>query len=128
MIENPVTCSPALPLLKCIEKMRSNKVDSLMVVDREAKLLGILKASQVRARHDQSLPVSQYMDTEFLKAHPEDTIVDVLGIVEENKASNIPIVDGNGTLCGLITKSSLVTTLSQQFLDNEEGGHTDGVH
>ena len=85
MIENPVTCSPALPLLKCIEKMRSNKVDSLMVVDREAKLLGILKASQVRARHDQSLPVSQYMDTEFLKAHPEDTIVDVLGIVEENK-------------------------------------------
>ena len=128
MIENPVTCSPALPLLKCIGKMRSNKVDSLMVVDREAKLLGILKASQVRARHDQSLPVSQYMDTEFLKAHPEDTIVDVLGIVEENKASNIPIVDGNGTLCGLITKSSLVTTLSQQFLDNEEGGHTDGVH
>ena len=128
MIENPVTCSPALPLLKCIEKMRSNKVDSLMVVDREAKLLGILKASQVRARHDQSLPVSQYMDTEFLKAHPEDTIVDVLGIVEENKASNIPIVDGNGTLCGLITKSSLVTTLSQLFLDNEEGGHTDGVH
>ena len=128
MIENPVTCSPALPLLKCIEKMRSNKVDSLMVVDREAKLLGILKASQVRARHDQSLPVSQYMDTEFLKAHPEYTIVDVLGIVEENKASNIPIVDGNGTLCGLITKSSLVTTLSQQFLDNEEGGHTDGVH
>lgn len=128
MIENPITCTPTLPLLKCLEKMRSSKVDSLMVVDRESKLLGILKASQIRARHDQSLPVSHYMDTEFLKAHPEDTIVDVLGIVEENKASNIPIVDGSGTLCGLITKSSLVTTLSQQFLDNEEGGHTDGVH
>lgn len=127
MIENPVCCSPTLPLLKCLEKMRSNKVDSLMVTDRDEKLLGILKASQVRARHDQSLPVSHYMKTEFLKTSPDDTIVQVLGVVEDNKVSNIPVVDEDGRLRGLITKSSLVTTLSQQFLDSEEGGSSNGV-
>lgn len=60
------------------------------------------------------------MNTEFLHAFPDDTIVDVLAIIDNNEVSSIPIIDQDRILCGLITKSSLVTTLSQQFLGTEE--------
>ena len=36
--------------------------------------------------------------------------------------SIVPILDEAETLCGLITKSSLMTTLSHQYLDTEKTG------
>ncbi|MEG2288464.1 MAG: ABC transporter ATP-binding protein [Clostridium sp.] len=120
MIEDPIKCSPSLSLLKCLEKMRSSKVDSLMVTDKSNHLLGIVKAKQIQVKSDRSIPVEEIMNTEFLHAFPDDTIVDVLAIVDNNEVSNIPIIDQDRILRGLITKSSLVTTLSQQFLDTEE--------
>ena len=47
---------------------------------------------------------------------------DALALVQEKNVSALPIVEENGKLCGLITRSSLMTTLSHQYLDNQEGG------
>ena len=43
-------------------------------------------------------------------------------VVQEQNISALPIVEDSGKLCGLITRSSLMTTLSHQYLDNQEGG------
>lgn len=121
MISMPVTCSPNLSLLRCLEKMRTSKVDSLMVVrPKTNELLGIIRAKDIRNAADRSIEVSNLMTVDFLSVGPEDNIVDVLKMVDENNVSNIPVVDSDKTLLGLITKSSLVMTLSRQFLDNEE--------
>lgn len=121
MISMPVTCPPSLSLLRCLEKMRTSKVDSLMVVrPKTNELLGIIRAKDIRNAADRSIEVSNLMTTGFLSVGPEDNIVDVLKMVDENNVSNIPVVDSDKTLLGLITKSSLVMTLSRQFLDNEE--------
>ncbi len=120
MIEEPITCYKNLSLLKCMEKMRSAKVDSLMVVDYDRHILGILAAKQIQNKTDRSAPVSTIMNHDFVKVSPEDTIVNILEIVKQNKIAQVPVVDERGVLKGLITKSSLVTTLSQQFLDTEE--------
>lgn len=121
MISMPVTCSPNLSLLRCLEKMRTSKVDSLMVVrPKTNELLGIIRAKDIRNTADRSIEVSNLMTVDFLSVGPEDNIVDVLKMVDENNVSNIPVVDSDKTLLGLITKSSLVMTLSRQFLDNEE--------
>ena len=60
------------------------------------------------------------MNNKFVTVKPEDTIIDILEIVKENKISQIPVVDNEGKLIGIITKSSLVTTLSGQFIDTDE--------
>jgi osmoprotectant transport system ATP-binding protein len=120
MINKPVTSLPDVPILKCLEKMRLNNVDSLMITDKKNTLLGILKAIQIKVETDMNLSAGKIMRTDFLRASPEDTIVDILTIVDKNNVSNIPILNGDNKLAGLITKSSLVTTLSQQFI--ETGG------
>ena len=47
--------------------------------------------------------------------------------VNSNNISNVPVVDENKRLLGLITNSSLVTTMSQQFIDFEEGRSMSGL-
>ncbi|MBN1039514.1 MULTISPECIES: ABC transporter ATP-binding protein [Clostridium] len=120
MIDNPITCYKNISLLKCVEKMRSSKVDSLMVIDKLNHLLGIVTAKQIQNNTDRSVAVENIMNSDFIKASPDDTIIDILELVKENKISRLPVVDESGCLRGIITKSSLVTTLSQQFLDTEE--------
>jgi osmoprotectant transport system ATP-binding protein len=121
MIDSPVTCQSNTTLLRCMEKMRSAKVDSLMVIEgKTKKLIGIVRAKQIQAQMDRTKEVEKIMITEFSNVGEDDSIVDILRVVDEKKVSNIPVLDNKGILLGLITKSSLVTTLSQQYLDIEE--------
>ncbi len=120
MIENPITCSRDLSIFKCIEKMRSYKVDSLMVVDNKSKKLqGIVKAKQMRSIDDKSIQVSSILNNNYIYVSPNDTIIDILKIVNENNISTVPVLNDSSSLIGLITESSLVTTLSQQYIEEE---------
>lgn len=120
MIDNPVTCFKNASLLSCMEKMRSSKVDSLMVIDKSSYLLGIVKAKQIQNKSDRTVIAENIMNSEFLNVKPDDSIIDILELVKEHKIGQVPVLDNNGILKGIITKSSLVTTLSGQFLDTEE--------
>ncbi len=120
MIENPITCSKDLSIFKCIEKMRSYKVDSLMVVDNKSKKLqGIVKAKQMRSIDDKSIQISSILNNNYIYVSPNDTIIDILKIVNENNISTVPVLNDSSSLIGLITESSLVTTLSQQYIEEE---------
>ncbi len=120
MIENPVTCHRKMELFKCIETMRQSKVDSLMVIDTKTRFLeGIITAKEIQAVADKSLQVCTVMRTHFPSVSGDDNIVKVLKMVDSHNVSNIPVLDNNGLLLGLITQSSLVTTLSEQYLESE---------
>lgn len=125
MIDHPVTATPNLSVLKCIDKMRQNKVDSLLVVERDSRhLVGIVKARRLRGVEDRTQLAEQHMYQDFPTLLPDQCILDALKIVTENHVSTVPVVDEQMRLMGLITRSSLVTTLSQQYFDCE-GGETE---
>ena len=48
MIEDPITCSQDITLLKCIKKMRYERVDTLLVIDRKGKLNGIISGKMIQ--------------------------------------------------------------------------------
>lgn len=121
MIEKPITASKDLSILKCIDRMRQYKVDSLLIIDSASRnLLGIVKASRLRVIEDKSQTANNYMITEFPKLSPDETILDALKIITEKRISTVPVTDENNRLIGLVTRSSLVTTLSQQYIDYGE--------
>ena len=126
MIDRPICCPPELNLRKAVERMRFAKVDTLMVTDSKRQLLGLMRATDypsllthLRSHHS---TVAQAMDQHFASASPDASIIDLLALVQEQNISALPIVEEDGRLCGLITRSSLMTTLSHQYLDNQEGG------
>ena len=118
MITKPVVSSEDVSLLKCLGKMRTFKVDSLIIVDHETKeLKGVLKASQIRNIKNYDKLAGEIMKKNIATLHKEDTILDALTVVTDNKLSTVPVVDENNILKGLVTRSSLITTLSQQYID-----------
>ena len=120
MIETPKTTYPHISILKCMEKMRIENVDSLLVVDESQKFLGIIRAQNVHYAEDKNQPVSTLMQTARATASLNENIVDVLEKINQNHITNIPVLDDDNTLLGLITHSSLVTTMSQQYIDFKE--------
>lgn len=127
MIEQPAGCHETISLFRAMEKMRTSKVDSLMVIEPKThKLLGILTADYGRKVEDKSIPVKEVMKTDFSYVSPEDHIIDILKLFESINLSSIPVVDENKKLLGLLTKGSLIRTLSQQYI--EEGEMTNELH
>ena len=120
MIENPVTCPDNISIFRCREKMRISKVDSLMVMNpKNKKLEGVIYAKQIRSKPDKSINVTDVMATDFIYVSPDDTIIDILKLIDENNVSSIPVLNVEHRLLGLITKSNLVTTLSRQYIEEE---------
>lgn len=123
MIDHPVVASIDSRIISCLETMRSRKIDRILIVDLPTrKLKGIVKASQLRKEENKSKRISEIpalMETNYITLSPEENIINTLKIVNDNRISTIPVVDENLILKGLLTKSSLVTTLSQQYLDME---------
>lgn len=121
MIDRPVTASKNLSVLKCIDKMRKNQVDSLLIIDPEnQEFLGIVKAGHLRGVEEKSRSAEELMKREGFVLYPDQNILDALKMITDEHSSTIPVTDKNNRLVGLITRSSLVTVLSQQYIDVEE--------
>lgn len=115
MLENPITCSLDMTLFKCIRKMRHERVDSLLVIDRKGKFYGIISGKMIQKENDHYKTVKEIMEIPLLTTTPENSILDILKDINEHNLSSLAVIDENGILKGIITRSSLVTTLSQQF-------------
>lgn len=118
MIENPITGKGEFSIFYCLNKMKMARVDSLMIVDDNRMLKGILYASSLSSKYSER-KAEDFIENDFISAKVGDSIVDLLKIVDANNVSTIPVTDEKGVLKGLITRSSLITSLSQQFLEEE---------
>ena len=121
MIKRVITTYPGVSLVRAYEYMRYNKVDTLMVVDHSQMLQGMITAKMIRGQpRDNHLLVRDIMVNPAYCAQEDDNLVDVMQQTRQHDFYNVPVLDEQGKLRGLITRSSLVTTFSKQF-DLEEG-------
>ena len=127
MIKSPVCAPPELTSLRCIYIMSQEHVDSLLITDRQKHLLGIAFAKTLRELSDKGGPVSQSMLSDYEYVSPETNIVDILQLVNRGNRSSVPVLDENKKLHGLVTKSSLLTAFSQQYINDGEGKQIETV-
>ena len=121
MIDDIVTCYGDLSLSRALDKMRSNKVNSLIVVEKKnRKMLGIVKPKQISKSKDRTISVEDIMIRDFAYVGPKDSVVEILQVIKENNISEIPVINEEGILLGLVTQITLITTLSEQYLEEEE--------
>ena len=116
MITDPVCCHPKMPIFKCIETMGRKKVDTLMLTDQKGRLFGVLFAESLIGVHDIKKPAEDFMYREFTSVGPDSSIVDLLTLFDEHHLSTLPVVNSQGIIEGLITRSTLINTLSRQFI------------
>ena len=89
-------------------------------MDDKNVLLGILYADVFTNVSYEHKKAKDFIEKDFLVTHPEDSIVDLLDLIDREKITTMPVVDGKGHLKGLITRSTLLTYMSQQFIKGDE--------
>ena len=118
MIRDPVTCESDMTVEKCIIRMRTHRVDSLLVAE-EKRLIGIVDRNALSVSKDLQTKAREIMEMVSYVVNPQESIVDVLKMIEGSNVNNVPVVDSFGRLVGLLTSSSLVSTMSRKFIPDE---------
>ena len=82
--------------------------------------IGIVTASDIQKENNTDLPVSCLCKYPEVVSNELDTLLDLINIFDRDNLSYLPVLNDNKKLVGIITKSSLVTALSQQYIDEKE--------
>ncbi|APC42188.1 ABC transporter ATP-binding protein [Clostridium estertheticum] len=120
MITEPITTSGNRTVVQALEIMKANKVDSLLIINKQDKLEGIVTIKDIIRNYTGSLRVNTIMGTEIKTVNLEDSLVDILNLMNELKIGYVPVVDDGSKLVGLITESSLLIVLSNQYINQED--------
>lgn len=123
MIDKPIKSVGERTILQAIEIMKSNNVDSLLVVDKDNTLTGLVTLKHIRTTlrkdPDKTKRIKDLMETKLITVNQEDSIINILEVIKKEDINFVPVVDDNHKLVGLLTKSSLLSILSNQFIDME---------
>lgn len=120
MAESIVTTSPRQSPEKALTLIRRRKITNLIVVDDDDKLLGIVSAydlikklDTIKSVEDIMVPAEPYLlDT----ASAKDAII----MIDDAPFGMIPIVNKEHKILGLVTRGSLLSAMSNQWIETED--------
>ena len=117
MISKPITVGPKRTLLQASQIMREKKVDSLLVINKENKLLGYITLDLIRRVENKNFTVEEVMNVEPIYVCGEITLPELLEVFNNLQRGYLPVCDNLGRLQGLVTRSSLISVLSSQYIE-----------
>jgi CBS domain-containing protein len=120
----PVTVKPGTSLADCIvEIQRTGTGDSVFVVGADDRLAGVLTERDIFGRLvggdvaaiDLSQPVETLMTTNPHHLHLEDTVRDAIDLMQTGRYRNVPLLDDNDQLVGVIRPQDILKFLAESF-------------
>lgn len=118
MISNPITVNPKRNLLQAAQIMREKKVDSLLVINKVGKLLGYVTLENIQRVENKNILVEEIMSREPVCVCGDKTLPELLEVFNNLKKGYLPVCNDEGILLGLVTRSSLISVLSSQYIEN----------
>jgi CBS domain-containing protein len=117
----PVTVAPGTSLTDCVQAIqRSGTGDSVFVVDLDGRLTGVLTERDVFGRLvggdiDLSQPVETLMTSQPRTLDLEQTIRDAIDLMQTGRYRNVPLVDQEGRLVGVVRQTDILKYLAESF-------------
>jgi CBS domain-containing protein len=117
----PVTVLPGTSLAECVRAIqRTGTGDSVFVCDASGRLIGVLTERDVFARLvggtvDLHQPVESLMTTEPKTLDLDDTIRDAIVLMQTGRYRNVPVVDTERQLVGVVRQADIIKYLAESF-------------
>ena len=120
----PVTVGPGTSLAASLAAIRQTGTgDSVFVVDGDGRLTGVLTERDIFARlvgHDVTPidlaePVETLMTTTPHHLHLEDTVRAAIELMQTGRYRNVPLLDDNDILQGVVRPQDLLKYLAEAF-------------
>ncbi len=94
---------------EAIERLSRSRHHGLPVTDREGRLVGFVSAKELLRNADhRGRPLSEIMRPGTYTATPDMALDDVARIIFRFGLRDLPIVDGTGRLCGVVSNLDIV--------------------
>lgn len=133
MTDNPETVTPDTSLADAARKMRDLDVGIIPVVDGEGsnRLRGVLTDRDIAIRavaegkDGQSTRVMEVMTTQVETCNKNDSLRDVMSVMEREQVRRVPVTDREGRLVGIIAQADMALDLDspqgqRRFADTVE--------
>ena len=117
----PVTVAPGTSLADCVRAIqRTGTGDSVFVCDADGRLTGVLTERDIFGRIvggaiDLREPVETLMTTEPHTLDLDDTIRDAIVLMRTGRYRNVPMVDEEGRLVGVVRQADIIKYLAESF-------------
>ena len=128
MTINPVTTTPDMGVFEAFELMKSEGVQRLPVLDCDGNLVGIISEKNITsaaadkevsivefARLLSKIKVGDVMTKEVITVSVDDPVEMAARKMSDNDISILPVVDNNGKLVGVVSRSDLFRLLLELF-------------
>lgn len=124
VISDPYSILPSAPLQDAIGLMSRSRVGTLVVVDEQRRLRGLLTERDVRfVRAPDATVADRMTPIERLVVHRGPlALAEAERLMIERKVKKVPLVGEGGTLLGLITAKDLVRQKRLPFATRDEQG------
>lgn len=120
-----ITVAKESTVLDAMSIFSANRVGSLLVVDKDNKILGIIGGRDVlmavinNLDEIKTLTVEKIMTTNLIVGTPEDKVDYIMTVMTENRIRHIPIMEGK-ELKGLVSIGDVVKSqLKETHVENK---------
>lgn len=107
LIEEPIMITPDKTLRNAVDLMQRHGIGGILVTNA-GKLVGIVTQRDILLEDDQEAKIQNIMTKDVVTAPLGTTIDEAKKILKEHKIEKLPIVEGDGTVKGLITSKDIV--------------------
>lgn len=127
MLKNPVSLTKDRSTYDALALMRKKRVDTIFVTDEENHLLGAVGMFDIGrfGKHIKSL--DEVMEKVYT-IRESTVIMNAIRDIYNLDIKNLPVVDAENKLVGLVTRASVVDTIYTNLWENEDEGEVEEIY
>ncbi|MDO4266782.1 MAG: ABC transporter ATP-binding protein [Eubacteriales bacterium] len=112
----PLSINRGRTVLQALTIMRQYGIDSLLLTDEKNRLLGLVRIQALMDEKDSSKKVDSFCISDCTTVHQDTTLQKIISTIDYDSSGIIPVISDDRTVLGYLTKSSLLATMSRQFV------------
>jgi len=116
MTANPACCKQDTPLRQVAQMMADNDCGMIPVVDQQNMPVGVITDRDIAVRavaggkDTTRASAGDYMTTPVRTVSQDSSLADCAAAMEAGQIRRVPVVDGQGKLCGVVAQADIALT------------------
>lgn len=124
----PIAITIEKSLDEALRVMVSKRVDTLFVTDAEKRLIGYLNVDSFTGPQRTRQSIDEVVEREVVYVKTGSKLQDTVRRILKRNLQNIPVVDADNKLVGLITRANIVDTIYDTIWGDEEDQNALLIH